>query len=698
MITAAALLAAAALTHPPLASANPIAGAACDFNNDSRSDLVVGAPGEGVDGQDSAGSVNVLYGSAAGVSTPGNLLITQNNKGIHGVSERGDAFGHATACGDFNNDGFSDLAIGAPRESVELDNGQDVYDAGSVNIIYGSKIGLITTNNAVFTQSSPGIPAKAERTDEFGSALAAGDFNNDGRDDLAIGAPKENVDGVNEAGNVIVLYGGGGGLSTTGSQNWHQDVNGIAGDVERGDNFGSSLAIGDFDGDGRADLAVGAPRDSITDAAAAAGTVNVIYGSSSGLAVTGNHLLNQSIPGIPGAWEKNDLFGQSVAAGDFDNDGRDDLAVGVPGEDDGHGDLAEHDVGAVNIIFGSATGLQVAGSMVVNRAGIPAAGEPSSGDQLGTALAAGNFDGWAGDDLAIGAPGTIIKDKVAAGRVIVLYSDLKGFSQLVRQTITQGDFSVEGAPEAGDYLGYALAVGDFDGNGRSDLAAGAPGETVGTQAAAQSSAGAVNVLYGKGTHLSTSDDQIWTQDTPGVGGIAQAHDRFGGPSMSIGKYQIGFKTGTKVYVSRDVLKHNPLGRIDMSGTGAGPDYEIAAARSGVIRAIVDTNAEPTEDGNYVWLEHPDGEWSKYSHFQTGTVTKRGHKVGDSVAAGTVLGLEGDVGLADGDHLHFEVTVPYDAAKPLDSEGFMRGVNRNPVICGIPGNALFRGQTYTVTKC
>ncbi|WP_328989474.1 FG-GAP-like repeat-containing protein [Kribbella sp. NBC_01245] len=689
-LTAAAFLAAAVLGQPQLASANAIAGPACDFNGDSRSDLAVGAPGESVGNLDSAGSVNVLYSSGSGVSTAGNVLINQDNPGIVGVAERGDAFGHASACGDFNNDGFGDLAVGVPHESVEVATG-DVYDAGAVNIFYGSAIGLTTIGNQVFTQSSPGIPDVAERTDEFGSAVAAGDFNNDGRDDLAIGAPTENVNGSNQAGNVIVLYGKSAGLSTDGSQNWHQGSAGIAGDVEAGDKFGSSLTTGDFNDDGRADLVVGSPGDSITDQAAA-GTVNVIYGSAAGLAATGNQMLNQSTADIPGNWEKNDLFGQSVAAGDFNNDGHDDLAVGVPGEDDGD----TPDAGAVNVIYGSANanGLQANWSQIFTRAGMLLGGAPATGDQFGTALATGNFNGQAGDDLAIGAPGTIVNSNVAAGRLTVLYGGLTGLSPLVNQQISQGVNNVEGLSEAGDYLGYALATGDFDGNGRVDLAAGAPGEAVGDQ----SSGGAVNVLYGTAGFLSTSTDQIWTQDSVGVHGVSQAHDRFGGPAMSVGEYRIGFKAGTKVKVTNDFLKHDPLGRIDMSGVQAGPDYEIAAARSGVIKYIVDTNAEPTDDGNYVWIEHADGEWSKYSHLKTGSVTSRGHKVGDFVTAGTVLGLEGDVGIASGDHLHFMVSVPYDLADPITSGGFVKGLDRNPVTCGVPGNALFRGQTYTVVGC
>ncbi len=166
-----------------------------------------------------------------------------------------------------------------------------------------------------------------ESKDEFGSALASGDFNGDGYLDLAVGAPGESPGSDPESGYVFVYRGGPCGLSR-----WHSlgQANGaLTGTNEKGDEFGTSLAAGDFDGDGKDDLAVGAPGES-PGSDPESGWVFVYRGSSSGL--SGWDGLGQS--GL-GANEKGDEFGTSLAAGDFDGDGKDDLAVGAPGESPG---------------------------------------------------------------------------------------------------------------------------------------------------------------------------------------------------------------------------------------------------------------------------------------------------------------------------------------------------------------------------
>jgi FG-GAP repeat len=143
---------------------------------------------------------------------------------------------------------------------------------------------------------------------------AAGDFNGDGAADLAIGAPREN----GFRGVVHVLYGASpGGLSAAGSQLWSQDSPGIAGGAEPGDEFGASLAAGDFNANGAADLAVGAEGENDV-----AGVVHVLYGASpGGLSAAGSQLWSQDSPGIAGGAEPGDFFGLTLAAGSLSTGG-----------------------------------------------------------------------------------------------------------------------------------------------------------------------------------------------------------------------------------------------------------------------------------------------------------------------------------------------------------------------------------------
>jgi murein DD-endopeptidase MepM/ murein hydrolase activator NlpD len=174
-----------------------------------------------------------------------------------------------------------------------------------------------------------------------------------------------------------------------------------------------------------------------------------------------------------------------------------------------------------------------------------------------------------------------------------------------------------------------------------------------------------------------------------------------------GVYRIPYANGTDVTVTGDHLTHaNVPNRIDMVGTGGQTPYKVVAAADGIVRFIVDTNTITcTTNGcsdfnNYIWLEHPNGEWTKYTHLQTGTITGAAKlKVGDAVCAGQYLGDEDDVGAATGRHLHFEVGVPDDLSDPINTVGgFIRGQNRIPVICGIPGNIFVDGQRYTAGPC
>jgi hypothetical protein len=151
-------------------------GPKADFNGDGNGDLAVGAPGEDVGSISDAGGVNVIYGSDCfGLWKRSNEFWSQNSSGVKGVAEAGDRFGSTVSTGDFNRDGFSDLAVAAPVDSVDSQPA-----AGAVNVLYGSANGLTSAGNRVWDQDTPGVLGSAEPGDEFGLALASRDFNGDG--------------------------------------------------------------------------------------------------------------------------------------------------------------------------------------------------------------------------------------------------------------------------------------------------------------------------------------------------------------------------------------------------------------------------------------------------------------------------------------------------------------------------------------
>ena len=383
------------------ASATSAGSLQADFNNDGADDLAVGVPGESVGALQDAGVVNVLYGSAAGVTGTGSQLFTQ----VGGTVEPGDEFGGVLASGDFNNDGYADLAAGAPVEDI----GSRI-DAGAVSVLYGSPSGLTRTGGQLFTQ----VGGTVETDDLFGEALAAGDFNNDGYADLAAGAPLEDIGSTSSAGAVSVLYGSPSGLTRSGGQLFTE----VGGTVETGDIFGWALAAGDFSNDGFVDLAAGAPFETV-GSARDAGAVSVLYGSASGLSRTGGQLFTQ----VGSPVETNDEFGFVLAAGDFNNDGFADLAAAAPFEAVG----SRIDAGAVSVLYGSAGGLALTGGQLFTQV----AGTAESNDTFGHALAAGDFNSDGLADLAVGAPFESIGDTFGAGAVSVLYGSPSGLTPSV---------------------------------------------------------------------------------------------------------------------------------------------------------------------------------------------------------------------------------------------------------------------------
>jgi hypothetical protein len=426
--------------------------------------------------------------SAQGLSTYHAQMWDEGQIGLPDAAESVDELGSSLAAGDFNGDGFSDLAIGAPYETLPID-GDTASDAGVVLVLYGSAGGLALAGAQAWSQDSPGIAEQVEDGDAFGTALAAGDFDGDGSDDLAIGAPGEGFPGADGAGAVHVLYGGVGGLTSAGSQIWSLADPLLVGEADAADQFGFSLAAGDFDGDGHDDLAIGVPNDG-GGGGARTGSVNVLLGGVGGLDDSGNQQWYGL--GVSAAYEAGARFGDALAVGNFDGDAWDDLAVGAPLDDF----IDQLNVGSTRVFFGSPAGLTTDRDVYL-------LGPEALGWQ-GSALAAGDLDGDGDDDLAIGIPGRTVTGHQRAGAVAVKLGNGGGF--LDAGEWNQDTAGVQGGAEVDDRLGGALACGDFDRDGYADLAIGVPRETV-----VDATDGVVHVLPGTPTGPTATGDQLWTR-------------------------------------------------------------------------------------------------------------------------------------------------------------------------------------------
>ena len=197
----------------------------------------------------------------------------QDSPGIPDQSEEGDFWGLTLAAGDFDHDGFDDLAVGTPQEDL---NG--FGEVGAVTVIYGTNSGLASSYVQFWTQDSSNIQEEIDIQDYFAQSLAAGDFNHDGFDDLAIGAAGESFSAAGQEGVLHIIYGKGQvrstkGLNSAGNTLWSQNSPGLQPNMaEPYDHFGQTAVAGDFNGDGYVDLSIGAPGED-----GSAGVVNVIY-------------------------------------------------------------------------------------------------------------------------------------------------------------------------------------------------------------------------------------------------------------------------------------------------------------------------------------------------------------------------------------------------------------------------------------
>jgi len=344
-----------------------------DFNRDGFADLAVGQPGEASGTSDRAGAVTVVYGSARG-------LDTARSAGFGAPSgvRANAAFGTALVAGDFNRDGFPDLAVGAPLDDVDQSQDTDFHPSGTVTVMSGGAGGLTATGAKVLRRQ--GLP---NFDVAFGEELAAADVDGDNAVDLVVGSRGQRFVDEGFAGSISYCKSRTGG--PTGCVRLVQS-SAYAGMT--------SLAAGNMSGDSRAEIVVGLPNSFEDDP----GRVKILQLTGTTTVRVARELtLTQNSGGIPGTNEPGDSFGRSVAIGDIDRDGFADLAIGANGEDD--------DSGRVTIVNGAASGWRASGNVAYDQdtAGVPGLREAGDGFGGSVTLLDHNRDGRL--DLAVGAPG-----------------------------------------------------------------------------------------------------------------------------------------------------------------------------------------------------------------------------------------------------------------------------------------------------
>ncbi len=423
--------------------------------------------------------------------------------------------GSSVTVGDVNGDGLADLVIGAPS-GMGTTNGA----AGSVHIFFG-RATLGGTVDLARQPADVNISGEAAG-DLFGSSLAIGDLNGDGKNDLIIGAPgADPTPNTPEGGKVYVVFGN----LTAGTPKIAEVANLTILGAARGDRLGSSVTAGKINSaTGADDLVAGAPSADIPAGDASLLDAGRVYGFWGGALLTGlKDLANSSADFTITGAVANGHLGATLGAGNFNNGDLADIAIGAPNADNG----SLKDAGSVYLVLGSPA---LRGSFSATQLAALVINGADAGDAAGSSLTMGDLNSDGRADVIIGSPGADgpNNDRPGAGEVHVVFgmAIVQGRPPIL--TIFSDSTTADDFP---DGFGSEVAMGDFTGDGIADLIVGAPGADPVSQT--RQPTGAAYVIFG-GIGLSTGTFDLMNRAADLKIFGAKSGDRLGSGGLAIG--------------------------------------------------------------------------------------------------------------------------------------------------------------------
>ena len=411
-----------------------------DLNGDGVTDIAVGANGDDTGGS-GRGAIHILLMNSNG--TVSDTIGINGNTANGPVLNNNDYFGLSIAnIGDLNGDGVSDIAAGANSYIVGIDG------IGTIHIMFMNSDGTVSRTMEINGTTTNG-PALAN-TDIFGSSIAnIGDLNGDGTSDIAVGARLDDTGGSNR-GIIYIMF-----MNSDGTVSRTIEINGTTTNgptLANADAFGSSIAnIGDLNGDGTSDIAVGANYD---DAGGnARGAIHIMLLNSDGT-VSRTIEINGTTTNGP-TLANFDYFGSSIAnIGDLNNDGISDIAVGATNNDI----TRSGQEGAIHIMLLNSDGT-VSRTMEIN--GTTTNGPTlANTDNFGSSITnIGDLNGDGTSDIAVGALGDDTSG-TNRGTIHIMFMDNSALLPALITNITSD--TTTGTLKVGDTITFTLTTNSTD--------------------------------------------------------------------------------------------------------------------------------------------------------------------------------------------------------------------------------------------